>query len=311
MAYRLKLREAPGDGFKRVGREQLRVAGAALAAGVAMPTAVHDARKALKRLRALIAGAAPCLERGQAKQLRALIAATARGLGPIREIAVMRETLKRLSAHYEIAPAGAFDRVGGALEIHPAIGAGVALAAVRPSLGRLAKEFERITFDTLTLPGIAHAMGATLAKGRRRFEHAFETLGDEDMHQWRKAVQLHWRHMALVADAWPEAFSARVETAKRLSHLSGEDNDLATLIRFVDTCPDGVRAVDRAVVSAVCRLRQGELRTLTRPLGERLFTLDAVGLAETITVAWRTAPLLRSTESNGGFPGGQINTLMS
>ena len=310
MAFRLKLREPVADGIVRIGREQLREAAAALAEGTGRATAVHDARKCLKRLRALVSAAQPGLGRRTYRDIRACISTAARRLGPTREAAVMRQTLARLADHYDLPPAGAVGRVGAALKSPRALDEAVAVASARPALDRLAKAFEQLVFEKLTLDDIAAAMGAVLATGRHRFERAFDTGDDEAMHDWRKVVQLHWRHMALVSDAWPDAFQVRIETAKRLSHLAGEDNDLATLVRAVAAPAAKFREVDRAVIVAICRVRQGELRRITRPLGERLFAIDAAALDRTIVAAWRTAPLLQASESKSSVASGQIVTLV-
>ena len=54
MPYRFKIDEPVEKGFRRIAREQLDVALAELAAPQVPPKGVHECRKALKRLRALV-----------------------------------------------------------------------------------------------------------------------------------------------------------------------------------------------------------------------------------------------------------------
>jgi hypothetical protein len=53
-------------------------------------------------------------------------------------------------------------------------------------------------------------------KARRAFAVAYAEPDDEAFHEWRKAVQQHWRHMALIANAWPDAMKAREALAREL-----------------------------------------------------------------------------------------------
>jgi hypothetical protein len=101
--------------------------------------------------------------------------------------------------------------------------------------------------------------------------HAFDTGDDEDMHEFRKRIQHHWRHMQLVSLGWPAHFDARAATARQLSQLLGEDHDIAVLI----ACAGGpgaplISAGQMKLVRAHAQARQGELRREAALLGGRL-----------------------------------------
>ena len=70
MPYRFKIDEPVEKGFRRIAREQLDIAFTELAppAPNILPTGVHECRKALKRMRALVRLATPAL--GQRKARR-------------------------------------------------------------------------------------------------------------------------------------------------------------------------------------------------------------------------------------------------
>ena len=85
MAYRLDLGKALGPEIARVGREQIATCRACLAD----PGGVHEARKGLKRLRALLALAAPAIGRKSASCL----SRTCRNIA--RTIAARRDTADR------------------------------------------------------------------------------------------------------------------------------------------------------------------------------------------------------------------------
>ena len=62
MTYRFKLQEPVADGVRRIGLEQVEIAAAKLASKDDIPAAIHDARRCLKRLRALLRLIRPGLE---------------------------------------------------------------------------------------------------------------------------------------------------------------------------------------------------------------------------------------------------------
>ena len=82
-----------------------------------------------------------------------------------------------------------------------------------------------------------------LAKGLRRcyratrtsFQQALVTERDEDLHEWRKGVQHHWRQMQLLAPCWPSELTARVDAARSISQLLGDDHDISLLRQLVST----------------------------------------------------------------------------
>ena len=61
MTYRFKLNESVSAGASRIGMEQIDIAEARLASRDDIPTAIHDARRCLKRLRALLRLIRPAL----------------------------------------------------------------------------------------------------------------------------------------------------------------------------------------------------------------------------------------------------------
>jgi hypothetical protein len=58
---------------------------------------------------------------------------------------------------------------------------------------------------------------------------ALETGGEEEVHDWRKLVQLHWRHMQLLAKLSPRKAKARIALARDLAEILGRHHDFAML----------------------------------------------------------------------------------
>jgi hypothetical protein len=137
------------------------------------------------------------------------------------------------------------------------------------------------------------------------FEAAYETSDDEALHEWRKRVQHHWRHMVLLRDAWPEMTQARVQAAKDISEMLGEDHDIAVMLAALDGKPgskpvqgakgkgsggkDELSDNQRKLTRAAAIERQAELRAKCHVLGLRLFAEPASAFADRMKHYWASA----------------------
>src|SRR5215467_10608697 len=111
MTYRFKLQEPIGQAVRRVGLEQIEIATAKLAGTDDVATAIHDARRCLKRLRALLRLVEPGLAEGLYRREAARLAGIGRLLAGARDLHVMRQTLSKLEGRFEALPPGAADRL--------------------------------------------------------------------------------------------------------------------------------------------------------------------------------------------------------
>ena len=96
MAYRLKLKEPLTKGVRRIAGEQLGNAAARLEGGSNPETSVHEARKSLKRTRALLRLVRPGLGEADFRKANARLRDIARSLSAARDRDVVRALLKGL-----------------------------------------------------------------------------------------------------------------------------------------------------------------------------------------------------------------------
>src|SRR5262245_39968961 len=294
MTYRFKLQEPIGQGASRIGLEQIEMATAKLGSKDDIPAAIHDARRCLKRLRALLRLIRPGLADGAYRREAKLLAGTGRLLSGARDLFVTRQTLDKLEARFGPLPhGGTAERLGKLIATGQARNRRASADARRQTLQRLeqarrlfaGKAIGRIEFDHLTV-----GLAAAYRKARKAFRHAYREPSDEAFHAWRKRVQLHWRHTLLLSHGWPEAMSARASEAKELSRLLGEDHDCSVLLAFVSE-PDMPRldADDLNLLTQRCRTYQADLRAQAKPRGERLFAEPASALKDRVTLDWASA----------------------
>jgi CHAD domain-containing protein len=272
MSYRLDLQVPVPDALRAVlvtrlehARDALRDAGPETAT-----EAVHDARKDIKKARALLRLARPDVPdaayRGENGALRDI----ARSLTAAREADVLVETLELVAprlvgqmAEPEL-DALRVRVVELAATMRPAqtSGAGAipeqTVGALEEAIARArALELDHCDANTLvagSLRAYAHGAAALAA--------AHDDPSAEHLHDWRKRAKDLWYHQRLLRDAWPELLKAQAGAADRLTKLLGDDHDLAQLAEHL---PD-----EPAVLEAVTELR-AEIQADAWWLGRRLY----------------------------------------
>lgn len=296
MAFRFRLDEPITKGFRRVGAEQIERALAQLSAGVDVPAEVHEARKCLKRIRALLRLGREGLGEEVFKAENARFRAIAGRLSSARDDHVLSQTLVKLEATTDDGRARAAlgglraaflaergDEVGARLDPD-------ALSEVQTELAEALKGFRRLSLKPGNTSTLVAGLVRSYRRGRKGLVTAYASGHDEDLHTWRKAVQAHWRQMALMTRLWPALFEARVAAARELSQILGDDHDLALLKVRLDTLgADPLDGGEQDAVLALVSARQEALRRLAKPRGEILFAASPNAHGRWITALWDAA----------------------
>ena len=304
MTYRFKLQEPIAEGVRRIGLEQIEMAEAELAGQEDAARAIHNARRCLKRLRALLRLVRPGLEDDVYRKEAEHLAGIGRLLSDARDGHVMGVTLGKLESLPDTKlPPGTAGRLrkllasGGARKVRAVGGPD----GRRPALARLKPARKLFAGKAVAAVAFEHVRkGLELAyrKGRKAFRTAYDHPSDQSFHTWRKSVQLHWRHTFLLSRGWPDVLSARAAEGRELSRLLGEDHDYAILRAFAETHGgSSLRADDRAALAALCRRCQDQLRAEAEPRGARLFAESAGNLEERIARYWASATRLAAVVS--------------
>ncbi|MFZ4806739.1 MAG: CHAD domain-containing protein [Hyphomicrobiaceae bacterium] len=307
MSFRFKLDEDVEKGARRIALEQIERAETSLTHDDVPPESIHGVRKSLKRVRALLRLVRSGLGDDVFKAENARYRDIGHLLAGARDRHVMRETLAGLEARHGLKVA-ATESVREALSRHPdpaSNGAVPAAEAIPEAAKRLAqgrRVLKRLAVRPAAFSVVQDGIETGLRTCRKSFHAAYAADTDEAFHEWRKSVQHHWRHMHLVARAWPTLLTARAHEARDLSQLLGEDHDLGVLATFVTAAATGIDAKLAKDVDRLCRARQRAIRAHAHPLGQRLLAEGGEGLARRIEVYWsaaivaeRTAPALAVT----------------
>src|SRR5688572_929056 len=107
MTYRFKLQEPVAQGVRRIGLEQIDVAIAKLGGKDDIPAGIHDARRCLKRLRALLRLIRPGLTDAVYRREAERLVGTGKLLSGARDLFVMQQTLAKLEGRFGALPNGA------------------------------------------------------------------------------------------------------------------------------------------------------------------------------------------------------------
>lgn len=295
MSYRLNPAMPMSEALRHVAFAELELAHNSLHTPPERHSGVHSARKCLKRLRSLLLLARPGMPQPVFSTLTERLAFIAKGLAAARDAAALIEATEKLEKETGQGPglgplhslrAWLHKRRHAAeqnLEKSAASDAMHGLLALRPAFARLSVYPD--DFRSLA-KGLRQCYRAT----RASFRDAFESERDEDLHEWRKGVQHHWRQMQLLAPCWPAELTARVEAARSLSQNLGDDHDISLLIRLISTptMTFGTQEETAAFLKR-CRRRHKVLRKEARKQGERLFTEGARPFAERIETYWQIA----------------------
>ena len=247
MAYELSLDDLAAV-VKRVAGEQLGVAADGLEDPDDPVAAVHDARKRLKKTRALLRLARPAMRADAFRAYNRELRDQSRVLSGARDAEALVETVDALAEHntrrvkrvHFMAVRGRF--VGGAA-------GGLPEHRVR----EVADGVDRWPLGGISSETLVDAVTATYRRGRKA---AAKPATTENLHEWRKRVKDLWYQARLLS------IKRVARDAKKLSKLLGSDHDLATLSAELPADDP---------LQPLISDRRAELQKAARKLGARVY----------------------------------------
>ena len=266
-AYRLRLDEPLPHEIARVARGRIDHALDELRGKTDSTPgeAVHEARKDMKKLRALLRLVRGEIGKSSFARENACYRDAARELAGTRDTDVMLETLAALdlpaglgwelrkAIQAERASDGAVDRSGAARG---------AIAILKEARGRVAGwPLEHDSFDA-----VANGLERTYRRGRRDFEAVRAEPSTEGLHEWRKRAKELWYHHTLLRPLWPALMGTVGDEAHELADRLGDDHDLAVLSEWLEQ-----HAEPGAVLFEAVEGRREALQAEALELGARLY----------------------------------------
>ncbi len=294
MHYRLSMAKPLRDAVAGIVAGELGAAHERLKSADRDHAAIHSARKHFKKIRALLCLVEPAERGNKAKATKKLIASAARSLASSRDAYVVIGAAEALEKTCEGSPnARAFsdllsflrarrDRVEENLN-HAGLG------TVLNDLEKAKASLEKLDLRGAKMSDLLDSASGTYRKGRHAMKAALTDGSAEALHDWRKAVQRHWRQTLLLKEVWPKEAKARIALARLLSDVLGLHNDLTVLNetilanRIVFRSPGDVRMLCRCIEK-----KQADLLGEAASLGGRLYSEKAKLFAKRLTSQWHS-----------------------
>lgn len=288
MSYRLERRDASlTDALRRIALAEIAAIRAAWAAGPQDPEAVHEMRKSLKKLRALLRLVRDGMPEDQLAENRVLRDA-ARSLAGHRDAAVRLATLDRLIG----PPAGSGEPVAPDLAaLRARLAREAAEPGPAPDLDALLSALEeRAAGWQLHGPDrriLARGLARTRRQARRAMMEAHRDRDPEAMHEWRKRAKDHWYQARLFQPVWPAVMKPIVAEVDTLGEALGEHHDISVLMEWIerqDPAPLSGESLD--LLSGRARAEQDRIEEAAFARGARLFAGDPDEMAA-LWLDWR------------------------
>ncbi len=295
MEYRLRQDERVPAGVRRMAAGQLDKALEHLGCQDGkLDEHIHEARKAIKRLRALVRLVRGDLgDEGYALENQCYRAAGQR-LSGLRDAAVLVETLDRLVEGLgQAVPKSRFARVRVWLVERRDRAYGQAASrdrAVQEATAELAQARDRLEHWNVQSPGwggIRGGLQRIYARGRRDFAAAYALPSDEAFHDWRKQVKYLWYHSQILEPIWPPVMQALADELDRLGNLLGEDRDLAVLHAVLAEFPRAGATATRQALERRIGAERSRMQRAARLLGDRIYSERPRAFTRRLRGYWR------------------------
>jgi CHAD domain-containing protein len=316
MAYRLKRGEPVPEGIRRIAAEELADAARRLTAArpATRDEAIHEARKSVKKVRALSRLMRPELD-GEYSRINRRLRNAGRQLSQLRDAGAIIETFDKLRKKYQ-------DELGAnsLLSIRRALAArkrqtGRSISVLEvlrqsaASITGIGKGVKKWQLHTDGFPALHPGLHETFRRARKAMSRAKKNPLPGNCHEWRKRVKDNWYQIRLLEDLWTDVIQAdAIQTdvmhanaiqsdAKSLKDLEtwlGDDHNLVVLHSQLTDSPEAFgKGGDLKILAGLIGKYQKELRENALSLGEQIYRekpRDYVRRMKELWDAWQTGP---------------------
>jgi CHAD domain-containing protein len=294
MAYRLECEESVIAGLKRIARDEIDSAGAQLSGGRRnRDEAIHEARKSIKKVRALlrlVSAELGAVHPSENARLRDI----AGGLSAFRDDVVIIETFDDLKRKFRQETRNRLRPVRAALsktknQMARAEVVRIILDHAVAALGNAAKRVGDWPLATDGFSALAPGLEKTYRAGRSALARVRKDPRPDDYHELRKRVKDHWYHIRLLENLWTDVMSAYEKSLKDLETWLGNDHNLAVLRERIVADPASYgKEKDIELIFGLIDKYQGELRGQSLSLAERIYEEKPAAFMRRMKHLWDT-----------------------
>ena len=269
MSYRIEKGESLAKAFGRIAAEEMDLVMRQLGRRN-RGEAVHSARKALKRLRALLRSLRVALPKRLFRAENRRLAAAGRKFSPLRDLHVQLRALDKLPA----SAGPARDRVERQLRRRqssfirriPAL-----RKTVRGMLGASRLSLASLPLRKAGAADLASGLRRIYKQGRAAFKIARRNPTPRNLHEWRKKARLLGHGFELIAALGPAKGSSVLHSANKLTDALGANHDLFMVLQALRREDRSLPAADFRLLDKRISRRRATLQKHAFKIGARLY----------------------------------------
>jgi CHAD domain-containing protein len=296
MAFRIKADEPIAKALPRLAKGQL-VRSVEALTGLPMESTdevIHDVRKRLKRVKAVLQLARPFLPEKLYRKTRSNVQAASQPLGPLRNAVVLLETILSLVERFGLGDhPEALDSIREVLQAEidetrdQVLKHGRALANAIQSLEKAiasCRDWDLRVDDRKLIP---KAWVQVYRRARRVNRRCLGEPTVEDWHDLRKRVKDCLHAFELLLPLKTGYFQDRVASTAQLSQDLGDLHDLDMLELKLETLSERLPPGVASPFLSMLEQRRGEVIREIRETGQDFFADNPRACAEIIASAWK------------------------
>ncbi len=269
MGYHIEKGESLATAFGRIAAEEIDLA-IAQSRRLHRGEAVHNARKALKRLRALLRSLRVAFPKKLFRAENRHIAATCRRISPLRDVHVQLRTLGKLKA--AASPAG--DHIRRQLLRQQS-------SFIRriPGLRKTVRALLEVSRQSLaswplrkaTAEDLASGLKRIYKQGREAFKTARKSPTPGHLHAWRKKTKSLGYGLEMIKNLGSGELSKMIRCSDILTEALGDDQDLFMVLRALDMEHRSNPASDFNRLANRISLKRAKRQKRAFKLGEKVY----------------------------------------
>jgi CHAD domain-containing protein len=250
---------------------------------------VHEARKSIKRARAVLRLVQPALQADVYESSKSALRDAGRALSSARDAKVMADRFAEMLQRVDIEPfpvstiAGTPRGTGRKLSPRRRRD----LAAARTSLAAVRARMVDATLSATDWTPLGDGIRAIYRRALRAMpEESARAASSETLHEWRKRVKDYLHALeVIVASGRPSPIRRTISSARRLADALGEEHDLALL---ADALRASAEHEDRRVgkLLGAIEARRRRLRRRALRTGGRLYAQTPAVIEKQLRRSW-------------------------
>ena len=269
MSFCIEKNECLPDAIQRIAVEQLVVAAGEVAGRNVSAASIHNARKAIKRARAVLRLLRCNGNTDAVKRQDCTLRDAGRILAKSRDTHIQLDALKQLSICRKSSLCRDLIQRLSDQEKHEVKEAGKHLSRFTRAIRSTESKLPDLLAPGFEEETLALALEKSYRRSRKCYKRVRKTTTGKKLHEWRKTAKTFSYHLDLLAGIAAKKLKTVTRNAHQLTDYLGDDHDLFLLLQALThaTGPDAIR------VKRELRKRRSKLQKCAFKVGCKTFDL--------------------------------------